>query len=337
MGTSRAEIGFDPSHAFFGKRRAYNAATGGQTYRESRMLVEAAAAQGRLRQVLLVPDFAVSNAYVPEARDFSVDNYSPWRRWALAFSMHTLVQSLRTPIDQDEDRIREHIGLWLSDGRLESPTPTDHRAHALDSEHGYLAYHYFPRPHLAYASRSADREPIAELRRVTALAHERGIELTILIAPAHARQWQTIEAAGLWGQWEAWKRALVAMNEEEAHRHGRAAFPLWDFSAYNEITTEPFPARGERGARMRWYWDSSHFTKAAGDLALRRMLRTGGGDDGFGIRLDAANVESVLARIAAGQRDWARANPAEAAEIAAMAAQSRPAGSYLLTRSRAAP
>jgi len=149
------------------------------------------------------------------------------------------------------------------------------------------------------------------VRALFAFAHAQNIGLTLVIAPSHARQLETIAGAGLWSEFEAWKRMLVSIDAEEARTAGRPALAIWDFSGYNEVTTEPFPALDDRRA-MRWYYDSSHATPAAGNRVLDRL--SGKEDPSFGVMLTAANIESHLAETRAARARWRESNPRDSAE-----------------------
>ena len=314
VGTSRAETGFDPQHAYFRGTPCFNAALGGQPYEESLDLVAAAASRGALKRVVAVLDFAVANAHYEGPPDRDPANYRPWRPIALALNLEMLGGALDTPRRQDEALLREEQALWLPDGRYDFPPPRrGHRHDALVSEAGYFAMNYFRGPERRFALATPTSQPLRNVRSLIALAHSRGIELVIVIAPAHARQWETIGAAGLWDAWEEWKRALVAMNEQEAAKAGKPAFALWDFSGYDEMTTEPFPALDDTRSRMRWYFDSSHFTPAAGNRALDRIAGKPG--ETIGARLDSGMLEAHLARIRAGRGRWRADYPLDAAEV----------------------
>lgn len=316
VGTSRAETGFDPGHPYFGGMRCFNAALGGQTYEESFALVRAASGAGNVRRVVAVLDFPVANAYYEGPSDYTLENYRPWRKAALALSLATLDQSARTLAGQDERALAQEHALWMPNGRFVfPPSPRGPRAAALASESAYLRGTYFRGPMFRFALATPSARPIDDVRRLIALSHERGIDLVIVIAPAHARQWETIAAAGLWDEWEQWKRALASANRDEAAAQRRPAFPLWDFSGYNEVTTEPFPPLGS-AASMRWYYESSHFTPEAGNRVLGRI--GGNADAKFGVRLDTIDVENHLRALRADRIAWREANPADAAEIDAL-------------------
>jgi hypothetical protein len=111
------------------------------------------------------------------------------------------------------------------------------------------------------------------------------------------------------------------MLEADAARHpGAKAFPLWDFSGYSSITTEPLPPPGSR-REMNYYWDSSHFKQEVGDWVLDRLFHSQGGVPAdFGVELTADNIDDVLARIRADRARYRRWHPADVAAIRAVVA-----------------
>jgi len=75
-------------------------------------------------------------------------------------------------------------------------------------------------------------------------------------------------------------------------------YSLWDFSGYNEITTEPFPSLNDKTTQMQWYWESSHYKKETGDLVLDTLLNYKQADRKapakFGVKLTSKNIEQHL-------------------------------------------
>jgi hypothetical protein len=96
---------------------------------------------------------------------------------------------------------------------------------------------------------------------------------------------------------ETGKRALVRLLTREAAGRPADTVPVWDFSGYSTITTEPLPRLGSPD-EMKYYWDSSHFKSRVGDLVLDRIFATGQGDDAlradFGVLLAADTIEETL-------------------------------------------
>jgi hypothetical protein len=136
------------------------------------------------------------------------------------------------------------------------------------------------------------------------------VQAHVFISPFHARIGELMDRAGRWEAFEAWKRRVVEIAE------GAGAPPVWDFSGYNAVTTEPVPAEG--GAAMRWYWDSSHYAPSVGNLILDRMLDadTGARVAGFGVRLTEQNIESHLTRIRSERERYRRERAEDLADIA---------------------
>jgi hypothetical protein len=122
-----------------------------------------------------------------------------------------------------------------------------------------------------------------------------GIRLVVVIYPYHARLLEIVKDAGLWPEFEDWKRELTAILEQEG-----GEYPLWDFSGYNSFTTEAVPGAKEKSKETRWYWEAGHFKKELGDLVLARIFGFPSAEPGvehFGAILATANIEGHLAAI----------------------------------------
>ena len=143
-----------------------------------------------------------------------------------------------------------------------------------------------------YNSYRFSEEFLNEFRLLVETCRERNIELTVFISPSHAAQWEALRAAGLWSEFEDWKREIVEIT------------PVWDFSGYNSITTEPI------ADDMQHYWDSSHYRKEVGDLVMNRLfnyqVETVPTD--FGVWMTRDTVNTHLSRIRTNRSQWASAN-----------------------------
>ncbi len=315
LGTSRADVGLDPAHPVFAGRRCFNASTSNQTHEETQRMLEAVAASGVLKQAIIALDFFASNPRHGEIPDYETANFKWWRPLQVAVSGDTLKESYLTVQRQNREMVLRDYGLWLADGRREFSVRSGHREAALGSDEAYIRSHFlFP-----YKFSYEGIEPLSHIRDLLAFAHARGIDLKLLISPSHARQWETLAVDGLWTTWEEWKRRLVAMNEEEAGKAGRAPFALWDFSGYSAITMEPFPPAGST-AGMKWYWESSHFKKEAGDVALNRIFGRAPVATDFGVLLTTSNIDSHLEAMRSGRAAWVSSHPEDVGEIEHIAA-----------------
>lgn len=154
-----------------------------------------------------------------------------------------------------------------------------------------------------YAVMTLDVKVFEYFEEILRLCKQHTIDLKLYISPAHANlDGEGIMAAGKWEMMEEWKRKIVTI----ADRYG---VPLWDFSGYNSITTEPVRTP------MKYYWDSSHFTEFTSDLILKRIFDTSPSVDeiplDFGIKLSSSNIKSHLETIRLGRENYVKMNPAE--------------------------
>ena len=147
------------------------------------------------------------------------------------------------------------------------------------------------------------------IRKIVDFCRAHDIDLKILFTPAHVHELELID----WNLLEKGKREMVKIISEDATRHpDKPAIPLFDFSGYSAITTEPLPPIGSR-QELQYYWDHSHFKTQVGDFVLNRILNA---DDpkneapaDFGIDLNENNIDSVLDKLRADRIVYQRQHP----------------------------
>jgi hypothetical protein len=166
-------------------------------------------------------------------------------------------------------------------------------------ENYYVSSIWRPAPARRYCfSREGQPNTFDRFRELVRFARKSGIDLRLFIAPIHGRLLLALQEAGLWPQYEDWKRGLVDVLAEEARESGNPAFPLWDFSGFNSVTTEPVPPANDTKSEVLWFWEPSHFKKETGDLILDRVLgyhsQSRKVPDDFGIPLSKSNLETSL-------------------------------------------
>lgn len=154
-----------------------------------------------------------------------------------------------------------------------------------------------------YADMTVDQEVFEDFEEILKICRQRNIDVKLYISPAHAHlDGEGVAAAGKWEMMEEWKRRVVAIAD-------KYATPIWDFSGYNSITTEPV------ATPMKYYWDSSHFTEVVSNLILERIFAPDGrGREvpvDFGIRLSSKNIESHLAIVRQSRQKYITAHPSE--------------------------
>ena len=347
LGTSRALRGISMDHPGWAGELSerYNAALMGANIYEIVRYFEHAEQTQALRQAVLGLDFFSFNAYKQNAADF---DEALLLRYGDAVSIKRHIERLKTYVSNDTlyssyRTVQGNLVQWsppfLGDGR-ENPAGLEasivlgggqHHAFILSAMVA-LTNLNFPPPYRRAALEGAHGErPVRELGRMIDIARKKHVDLRLFISPAHARQWEALRVAGLWDEFERWKRELVLVLEQDAARHpSEVVIPLWDFSGYSSISTEPVPVAGDSTSRMKWYWESSHYRKEVGDLVLDRVFgyrdlqRTV--PDDFGVLLTQRNLDGHLAEIreeGIGYRETHREDIVEIESLARKVAQER--------------
>ncbi|MBD2294027.1 hypothetical protein H6G06_11120 [Anabaena sphaerica FACHB-251] len=134
-----------------------------------------------------------------------------------------------------------------------------------------------------------------DFQKIVKICREKNIKLKVFISPSHAIDLESIRVTGEWQTFENWKRKILKVT------------PVWDFSGYNSITTEPLQDVMEN------YADSSHYTKPVGDLILNRILgyKEKEVPADFGVLITPENIESHLAKIRADREEWVKNRKSE--------------------------
>lgn len=288
MGSSRADIGLDPSHpALATVGPGYNLGLSGANMHEVRQYFEHALFnQPDLEVVVIGLDFFMFNEFKHDEGDFNLERlkqHHPAPNDLLngLFSLDALessVQTLRYNLRPSPSALYDATGRRYQFGEL--PSSSEKRFQQMTTRlletRGY------------YQDYDLSQEYLADLEAVVDLAAQHDIELHLFISPAHATLMESLYQAGFWPEYEAWKEALVAIA------------PIWNFAGYNSITTENI------GDDMVNYVDSSHYSKAVGDLILDRMLdyRSDEVPDDFGQLLTKSTLEVHLQDMMARRERW---------------------------------
>jgi hypothetical protein len=160
-----------------------------------------------------------------------------------------------------------------------------------------------------YREGQADMSLMSVVRAILDLCEANDTRVIALINPLHADELEVVDLSGHWPALEAWKRALTTLVTQYAvKRPGRVE--LWDFCGYDAYSSEPVPKKQHN---MRWFWNTSHYTRALGEVMLSQIFR--GEDPHFGTRLSPANIESRLAEVRLQQRRYHDTQPGDALRV----------------------
>ena len=302
LGSSRVQWGLDPTHPSFSNNKiTYNLGLQAPNmYVISRYFEHALTNQPQLEKVILGIDFLMFSQSVKttaafretrlgkgytDIQDlinilFSID--------ALNNSKKTLKVNLNSPNNEaifiDRFVVKDRVfmkGMLVLDEQTKIPGSLHNFTRNM--ARGFKKHNPY---HLSSDS-------LKYLQKIVNKCREKGIELEIFITPSHALDLEAIRIRGEWSDFEQWKREVSKIA------------PVWDFSSYNSISTEPI------SNDMKYFIDSFHFNQEAGNLILDRLLSEQGSKvpPDFGIPIAPENIESHLAKIRTEREVWARKNP----------------------------
>lgn len=310
LGTSRIMQGIDPTNANFASHHVFNCGIAGGLPFEFEYFFDKALKNGKLKTVIIGLDehaFYYRNLSTPDFKisDFDTNIFS---KYTYLFSVDIFQESIQTILKQ-------HSRMpFLSNGLQNDLIAQDyvnnfgHHNKFLLSEAGYRTHDY--------SSKIRDEHQLEHFKAFSRLlikAHKNNVQTILFISPSHARQWEVLDSTIGFDKLEKWKRNIVEINEKTAKNMGKRPFVIWDFSSYNELTTEPVPPLNDHTTQMEWWWDSNHYKIKLGNIILDRMFNTNfhNGMDypDFGVKLTSENIEQHLSLLRKQRQAWQRLHP----------------------------
>lgn len=320
LGSSRTDIGIGPEHEIFTGKRILNLASFAQDIDESRKLMTVSVENAKPATVVVGLDFFAFNALATPPDDYVEENYSSWRPLNLLLSISSLDKAKKVLKVKQKDI----PGSCCDGSGFRYPLNIDnikgtYKANFIGFERDFLLkdkWIAYPRCEYSFDNQNG-KNMLENFRAMVRLAHQHKTDMRMFISPAHARIWETLATAGLWQHWERWKTELVNINEQEAVLAGSKPFPLWDFSHYDEISSEPVPPADDKQTEMKWYIDSSHYSRDLGKKIVQRMFGTA--DEGifksWGKMITSANLAEHLQSIRNARIPYEAGHPNDLAEI----------------------
>lgn len=304
LGSSRSKLGLPATHPFFVTNRTANLGLDSAWFPEIAGVFDFARRHNHLQRVLLCLDLYMFSRGTTFIEDYAESRFNP-RLNPFDYACKQLWGITATK--KSWDVLRRKIG-----GR---PVPAQKRFGFVERtlNAGVSQRAVFEDVlHLVadgYRRQETDPAYLELFRQLVRDCRAEGIELQIAILPVHAMDNEVLHAAGQWPRFEEWKRDLVEILAAEG-MDGTAA--LWDFTGYAGPPGESIPAAGDTSTRMKYYFESAHFTPLLGGMMLDRMLDPASTNQ-LGTRLDRATLEPHLAQLRADREAYARTHPDEIA------------------------
>ena len=299
LGTSRPKIGLPSQHPGYGTNEVCNLSVNAARMSEAAVMLDYTAARNPLRRVLLGLDFAMFRKVRPGQLGFEESRFNPELP---LFDYHAKNLLGAPAINSSLEFLKNRL--------THQPLPKGQRRgfyiHPLKpgAVQRALFEKQFRNLALGEATTRVQPEELQSLRHFIATCRERRIELNLAINPVHALQLELVQAGQNWERFEQWKRDVVQIVAEES----RGEAVLWDFTGYTGVAAEEVPPAG-RTNRMKFYFESSHYTPATGTLMLDRIY--GHATNGFGVLLTPANLEAHLTTLRADRENYATHHAAE--------------------------
>ncbi|MGL4500375.1 MAG: hypothetical protein ACRCU2_15020 [Planktothrix sp.] len=299
IGSSRTEFGLDTAHpAVSGVQPGYNLGiTGGNIYEARRYFEHAIANNPNLKKAVIGVDFFMFGKQKKNQLDFSenrllISHVTLEDKLNSIFSWRVIRGSLKTlKFNQNSG---DRVGHFYPDGRR---NPSYYIQDIYGGLQGVDIMADLLRKNDFFISKrrgeTYEISHLEEVKNMVNLCAKYQIECHFFISPSHVTQWESIRLSGAWEVFEEWKRKLAQIT------------PVWDFSSYNSITTEPL------SSAMTNYMDSSHYHKEIGDLVLNRIFQYNQErvPEDFGVLLTPGTVENHLKQIREDREIWANNNP----------------------------
>lgn len=327
LGTSRAGRGLSPNHPAWGNDKVYNLALPGVRIYEILRYLQHAQASQPLNKVVLALDFRsftneIPNSAFSENRLLVKSNGEPNNKYyetyffdsmSTLFSIDALGSSLKTIRKQGWDK-----ETLFPNGRWDR---TDEN---VNHRKIFTAYTNSTIQRLNEIILNKLNRPsgFQHFRDLLSLSYKENIQLIMLISPSHAWHWEVYRLLKLQKNLDNLKRLLVSINNEEAEKSGRAAYPIWDFSGHNSISIESLPLQNEKDGKMRWFWESIHYKKRLGDMILDRILKNQSPKKeipiDFGQQLTSSNIETHISYLKQQSDSYQQNHPDDIAILQAL-------------------
>jgi len=337
LGASTSDVGLDPANSGWKAKQTYNLAVGQGSILLAQQFLQHAASFAAPRQVVLGLELAMFNPNLQVVKGLTPSSlavnaqgernrdYSPLNFYAKALSLDMLRSSVATAAVNrgkpapmaDQRAIGEFGQMNPASFPVNKWKVYPQRFQPRIAEH--VRNYWAPIDQFVAIKEFSGTAPFAALEHILRMACEQDIDMHIVLSPVHAYIPEAKRLAGLWGLWERWIKAIVLLSEEVASRNDCRAVPVWDFSGYNDITTEVIPRSSKAALAPHWYWDAVHYKKPAGDKLLKRIFSGQQDPDyaDFGVRLTSANVDQHLARTRKLAESYRKSHATEVQLVAA--------------------
>jgi hypothetical protein len=315
FGDSQVEHGINPkSLEKITNQSVFNASFSSMQIYELRKYLEVSLHYNKPKYIIVglqMYDFVGKLKYTDDYDEQYLDlNYSPYEKILSIDMLKDSIKEVKSLLKKNNPVARDENGL------CRDFSEEGCRARFLANEKHYI---FDNAPKLNSFNYHDGMSTFDEYVKIIHICHDNNITLLLFVSPSHARQWEATAVGNGWDTFESWKKQLVILNEKIAKEKNAKPFMIWDFSGYHELTSEAVPDKSDKKTKMKYYYESSHYTPALGNIVLDRMFdgNFSGGQNypDFGVKLTSKNIESHLTKIRNDRIKWQATHPKDVKEI----------------------
>lgn len=309
-GSSRVQVGLPVDASLYNGALAYNMGLDGTTLTETKAVLEFAILHNSIKRVILGVDFLLFSDVREGTSRYKDSKFNPQLNLFEYFLQNAIgsdatVQSwsiMRRMLEREASPLAERgfAPKFVPNGLSQRDLFALRIRQFINDPETFGRFRY-------------SQQQLAIFRDIVRRCRSRGIKLTVFIPPVHALHLEMIRSLGLWRNFESWKSDLTRILAQEAMSE---PIPLWDFTGYEGRVAEDVPRAGDHTTRMKWYYESSHFTPALGKLVLRSIHEGQGRkpeQETFGVVLNCDNLSRDLDRTRAAREVYVAGHTADVA------------------------
>ena len=316
LGSSASAVGFDPEHPGWSAETVYSLGVGRSSISLAHHFLLHAMEFQTPKQVVLGLELGMFNPTLQTAQGinpaaFAVTKdgkrnreYLALNYFATAFSLDMLASSFTTFAVNRKNPVlpSDHRPQISAVGMINPESSPVNRWKTFRNRfQAMVAVHvdrfWAPLDRFNAIEEFSDDPTFKVFQDIVRLACENEIELYIVFSPTHAYLLEAQEAAGLTELWERWQKAVVYGTVNRPDGPGCKSISVWDFSGYNEFTTEIIAESNDASDAPQGYWDPVHYRKWLGDIMLNRVfdVENMANPNDFGVMLTPDNIDGHIA------------------------------------------
>lgn len=286
LGSSTAETGFNPHFLkCWNKSTVYNLGLSGANIYEVTRYLQHAQSVKPLKQVVLLINFFMFNAYLSNRDDFNesflkVDSQGNENSLSINNLLSTLLSydavkdSIETIKNQNTQNAFKEDGQLIHNYRKTQVNQLKgYRNNFLYTE-SYAKTSFFPPPQQKFDFINSEKHinTFDTFQKIISLCEQHNTKLIIILAPEHVRLLETYKLLGIWKLYEKWQREITKLVERHNLNYPNLTYSLWSFNKINQLTMEQLPKKDDNDTEMKWFWDPYHFKNQLGNLILSIVI-----------------------------------------------------------------